>query len=326
MSEQKQSYDLVDPELRSFIDQVPEVPLNKDSLAEAREGLNQMLAQMFNQDTGDTDVTQTEVFIDGPDDNQKLRLLVFQPKSAPKAHPIYLDIHGGGRILGIADMDNQANQQLASEFGVTVVSVDYRLAPETKHPGPLEDCYTALKWVKDHASDYDASPDKIAIGGASAGGGLAASLAILARDRKEVDVKFQDLQVPMLNDQTSADPNLSPYLGEFVWNAQQDYFGWESYLNGKQPGSKEVTPYESASRLTDFKGLPPAFINIGAIELFADDCIDYAKNLLDAGVPTELHVYPGVYHGGYLLAPDTAISQQMIQDRHDALKRAFERM
>ena len=179
--------------------------------------------------------------------------------------------------------------------------VDYRLSPETAFPGPLDDCYAALKWTHDHADELGIDQARIAVQGESAGGGLAAGLALLARDRAEVPVAFQCLTYPMIDDGTAAEPH--PYTGEFVWTAESNRFGWGAFL-GQKPGGDGVSCYAAAARATELAGLPPAWIAAAALDLFLEENLDYASRLLRAGVPTDVRVYSGVYHG-FPIAGDT---------------------
>jgi acetyl esterase/lipase len=207
------------------------------------------------------------------------------------------------------------------EIGCVVVSVDYRLAPDTPHPGPVEDCYAALRWFHANAAALGVDSGRIAIGGESAGGGLAAALALLARDRAEVPVVFQLLIYPMLDDRTVISPEPHPFAGEFIWTAQSNRFGWRALL-GQEPGSPGVSPYAAAARAENLAGLPPAFVSVGALDLFLDENIAYAQRLLRAGVPSELHVYPGAYHG-FDLAFEADVTRRFRRDSLQALKRAL---
>jgi acetyl esterase/lipase len=211
---------------------------------------------------------------------------------------------------------------VASEVECAVFSVDYRLAPEFPFPAGLHDCYAALKWVHAEAAELQVDTSRIAIGGGSAGGGLAAGLALFARDRAEVPVSFQVLLVPMLDDRTTtlADPH--PYAGELTWTATQNLFGWTSYLGGA-PGGEGVSEYAAAARTASLAGLPAAYIATGALDLFLEEDMEYARRLTRAGVPTELHVYPGAYHG-FSRAANARVAQAYRRDMTNALRRAFE--
>lgn len=259
----------------------------------------------------------------GPDGAPAVRVLMYTPPTAAQPAPAVLHIHGGGYVMGRPEMNDARNRLLARDVGCIVMSVDYRLAPETPFPGGVEDCYAALVWLHRHAGDVGVDPRRIAISGESAGGGLAAALALLARDRGEVPVCFQQLIFPMLDDRTGTMGAAHPYAGEFLWTAASNRYGWESLLNAA-PGGDSVSPYAAAARAPDLAGLAPAFIAVGALDLFVEEDIDYARRLIRAGVPTELHVYPGAIHG-YLLAPQARITQQADQDAAAAMRRALAR-
>ncbi len=212
------------------------------------------------------------------------------------SRPAILQIHGGGFVAGGAKVAIRANQELAAALDCVVVSVDYRLAPETRFPGSLEDNYAALKWLYRNASELGADRSRLAVMGESAGGGHAAMLAIAARDRGEFPLIYQALIYPMLDDRTGSTRKKPPYMGAFIWNEQANRFGWSALL-GVPAGSPNV-PYGSVpARVADLKGLPPAFIGVGSIDLFVDEDVAYAARLIDAGVPVRLNVVPGGFHG-----------------------------
>jgi acetyl esterase/lipase len=212
--------------------------------------------------------------------------------------------------MGDAEGESPWFEWLATELNCVVVAPDYRLAPETPHPGPVTDCYAGLKWLYDQSESLGVDRKRIGVYGGSAGGGLAAAVALLARDRNEVPLCFQCLLYPMLDDRTTvrADPN--PFAGEYAWTPKDNYFGWASLL-GHEPGRLDVSPYASPARASDLAGLPPTFIWVGALDLFVDESIEYARRLVRAGVPTELRVYPGVTHGNAAVpdAPSTKLSR-----------------
>jgi acetyl esterase/lipase len=214
-------------------------------------------------------------------------------------------------------MDDSLFDDLCPKLNLVGVSVEYRLAPETPYPGPLEDCYRGLKWTYEHAEALGIDRDRIGITGASAGGGLAAALALLARDRGEFPVAFQLLDSPMIDDRQIT--RSSQVDGLPVWSRESNAFGWRSYL-GDLYGTDNV-PYTAApARATDLSGLPPAQISVGAVDGFLDEDVEYALRLNRAGVPTELHVYPGACHG-YQMAQDCPITKQNRRDAYEWLAR-----
>jgi len=235
---------------------------------------------------------------------------VHRPKHAEGLLPCMYSIHGGGYIIGSYDMDDALFDRVGPKVGLLGVSVEYRLAPETPYPGPLEDCYRGLKWVYENANELGVDSSCIGVAGVSAGGGLAAALALLARDRGEVPLRFQLLDCPMLDDRQHTWS--SRLDGLEVWSKSANALGWRSYL-GELYGRADVPYCAAPGRATDLSGLPPAFVSVGGADGFLVEDVDYAARLMEAGVPTELHVYPGAPHG-YALVPDSAVARQ---SRHD---------
>ncbi|MCK0113343.1 alpha/beta hydrolase [Ornithinimicrobium sp. F0845] len=267
------------------------------------------------------DVTTTEHHVPGAVGDPDVRILYYEPKNRATTSPALVWIHGGGYVLGTADSDEILCRRIATETGAVIASVDYRLAPETSAPGLVEDCYAALRWVHENAAELGVDPARVAVGGASAGGGLAACLAILARDRGEFPVGYQLLIYPMLDDRTSSSRDAHPYAGEFIWTPGDNRFGWASIL-GHEPGGDGVSPYTAAARVEDVTGLPATFISVGALDLFLEEDLDYARRLIAAGVATELHVYPGGYHA-YDMVAEARVTNAYYRDFLGALNRAF---
>jgi len=224
-------------------------------------------------------------------------------------------------VLGDVSVDDFFCKQLALDVGCIVASVEYRLAPEHPHPAPIEDCYAGLRWLATSAAQLGIDSSRLAIGGGSAGGGLAASLALLARDRDDVQICYQLLIYPMLDDRNTT-PSSHDVTEPKVWNREMNLIGWRALLGDKQ-GSDNVSPYAAAARAENLAGLPPTYICVGELDLFLDEDIAYASRLLQAHVSTELHVYPGAFHGSDLLVPMSEISQQWVADRNAALRRAL---
>jgi acetyl esterase/lipase len=238
------------------------------------------------------------------------------------AVPCVYSIHGGGYVVGSYEMDDAKFDAWCRRFDVVGVSVEYRLAPETAYPGPLEDCYAGLRWTFDHAGELGIDPAKIGITGVSAGGGLCAGLALLARDRAEVPVQFQLLDCPMIDDRQLT-PS-SQLEGLAVWSKVSNAFGWRSYL-GELYGGEEIPVYAAAARATDLAGLPEAYVCVGGADGFRDEDITYAMRLYGAGVPTELHVYPGAPHGVGML-PQSEVARRYNRDQRDWLGRQLARL
>jgi acetyl esterase/lipase len=308
---------LVDPELAQILSQLPSFELNAATLPALRS-----MGLPADAPVAD-EVHRVERELPGPSGAPAVRALFYMPPAAGGPLPAVLHIHGGGYVMGVPEMSDARNRRLARNVGCAVLSVDYRLAPETPFPGGIEDCYAALLWLHRHAAQMGVDAKRIAISGESAGGGLAASLALLARDRGEVPVCFQQLIFPMIDDRTGSVGQTHPYAGEFVWTAATNRYAWKALLNGT-PGGDSVSAYAAAARAPNLSGLAPAFIAVGALDLFVDEDIDYARRLIRAGVPTELHVYPGAFHGYPLLAPHARVTRQAEQDAAAAMRVAFD--
>ena len=237
---------------------------------------------------------------------------LFRPAGVPEPAPALLWIHGGGYVIGTAAQDDALCRRFSRKLGIAVASVEYRLAPEHPYPAPLEDCYSALTWL---AGLPAVDPDRVAIGGASAGGGLAAALALLARDRGEVTPAFQLLVYPMLDDRSSsgsANPNYR------MWSPRSNQFGWAAYLGNAD--AQIAVP----ARRDDLSGLPPAWIGVGTHDLFHDEDLAYAERLKDAGVPCEVEVVPGAFHGFDLVVAKAEVSRQFSASQCDVLRTALQ--
>ena len=317
------SPDLVDPELLGLLNAFPQLSLSLEALPQIRLDGEEMWRNLVAAAGAPRhpDIRVAERSVPGPPGAPAVRVLTYEPARSGQNMPAYLHIHGGGYVLGTADSAEVANRELAATLSCVIVSVDYRLAPETCAPGSVEDCYAALKWLHGAAAELRIDPSRIAIGGESAGGGLTAALALLARDRGEVPIRFQNLVYPMLDDRTAALVKPNPHTGQHLWTHESNRFGWTALLGGA-PGAAGVSPYAAPARAIDLRGLPPALITVGALDLFLEEDIDYATRLMQAGVPTELHVYPGAFHG-FDLATESRVAQAMNRDRLNALRRAL---
>jgi acetyl esterase/lipase len=261
------------------------------------------------------DVERADHTVPGPDGAPDVVLRVHTPKGMTGPLPCVYSIHGGGYVLGTYEMDDLRFDQWCPRLGIVGVSVEYRLAPETPYPGPLEDCYAGLSWVWAHADELGIDRSRIGIAGASAGGGLAAGLALLTRDRGEFDLAFQMLIYPMVDDR-QVTPSSSWEVP--IWSPANNEFGWRSYL-GPLYGTDRIPPYAAAARATDLTGLPPAFVCVGTMDGFCDEDIEYAQRLNHAGVPTELHVYPGAPHGFDGFAPMAPLARRCRREMREWL-------
>ncbi len=309
---------LVDPELVALLDQIPNVELTEEIVKQVR-AMDQ--AQKPPHPSTFPGIEVTECFVPGPEGAPKVRVLLYQPITVAELRPSLLWMHGGGYIMGSPEQEDIMVKNIVSAIGCVAVSVDYRLAPDTRYPGLVEDCYAALQWLHTHVRELGVDPTRIAIAGSSAGGGLAAALALLARDRGEIPLVFQLLIAPMLDDRTCTLAEPHSYTGEFIWTHKANRFGWTSLL-GHEPGRPDVSPYAAAARAEHLEGLPSTFINVGALDLFLEEDLEYARRLTRAGVPTEFHLYPGAYHG-FRMVDNAQVTQTAARDQLAALKRAF---
>ena len=301
---------LVDPELLPFLDSFPDFELSEAALPAIRQWILEMNPS---PEPGlIARVSMERTMIAATQMAPSVPIAIYRPTMASVPMPAILHMHGGGYVFGTPDGDTAKHLDMAAELGCVIVSVDYRLAPETLHPGPVEDCYAALKWLHDNASALGVDRERIAVSGDSAGGGLAAALALLARDRGEVKIVFQHLMYPMLDDRTGGRVSTNPYSGEFLWTGSHNLFGWMSLLGGAA-GSDGVSPYAAAARAQDLSGLPPTYISVGALDLFLEENSDYACRLMRAGVAVEFHVYPGAYHG-FDFVPGAAVADRARRD------------
>ncbi|WP_413471399.1 alpha/beta hydrolase [Streptomyces sp. MB09-02B] len=250
----------------------------------------------------------SEVSAPGPDGAPDIRLLVCRPTGAHPRLPAVYFVHGGGMILG----DNRAGIQevldWAEALGLVVVSVEYRLAPETRHPGPVEDCYAGLTWTAAHAAELGIDAQKIIVAGESAGGGLAAALVLLARDRGGPAIHGQLLNAPMLDDRNDS-VSARQMAGVGSWDRVSNENGWTALL-GEARGGPDVPQYAAAARAEDLGGLPPTYIDVGSAETFRDEDVAYASRIWAAGGTAELHVWPGAWHGFTHDAPTAVLSVQ----------------
>lgn len=263
----------------------------------------------------------TERTIVGPR-NSRLRIYIVNAGTGQQLRPAILHTHGGGFISGSARFSLPMVQAIAAAIDCVVVSVDYRLAPETPFPGALEDNYAALKWLYENAVELGVDRSRIAVLGESAGGGHAAMLALAARDRGEVPLVFLALIYPMLDDRTGSTRPVPPHIGTLLWTAELNRFGWTSLL-GVRAGSDRVPVGAVPARVENLRGLPPTFIGVGSIDLFVREDIEYAQRLIDAAVPVELQVVPGAYHAFEAIVPTANVSKQFTAAINAALARAL---
>ena len=245
---------------------------------------------------------------------------VFVPEHATRPMPAMLWIHGGGFVVGSPAQEDELATMFARELGITVVAPSYRLAPEHPFPAAMDDLYATLEWLHANAEALHVRTDQIVVAGASAGGGLAAGLTLLARDREELPVAFQLLVYPMLDDRTVQ--RTIDGRNHRLWTAKSNRFGWTSYL-GREPGGVDVPAYASPARAELLTGLPPTWIGVGTFDLFHDEDVAYAKRLEAAGVPVALEIVPGVFHGFDRL-PRANVAKAFRASQVAALRRALD--
>lgn len=307
--------DLVDPELRGPLERFPALGFSPDQLARTRAVMGAARARWAEQ-SQDQSVRVDEHFI--PSCGGKLRLLVYRMKARPqRARPCLLNIHGGAFVMGAPEMDDGENRRWARELDAVIVSPDYRLAPEHPFPAAHDDCHAALRWIVAQSNSLGVDPRRIAIAGKSAGGGIAAGLALRLRDEGDVKLVHQHLVYPMIDDRPVVDPE--PGLGAFVIGPEDVRLCWRAYLGSRD----QVSPYAAPARAKNLEGLPPTFISVGDLDLFRDADIAYARELEAAGVVTDLRVYRGAYHG-FDLARDASLAKAHARHRLAALSAAFD--
>jgi acetyl esterase/lipase len=304
---------LVHPELLPTLEAFPGFELSVERLEVIRAAFN-------NRPVEDApDVAVTNQFVERGD-GARIRVLHYAPSEVQGVVPALLHIHGGGYVMGVPEMVDQQSKAFVRSLGCAVFSVDYRVAPETAFPGAVEDCHAALVWLFKEAERLGVDRRRIAIGGESAGGGLAAALGLLNRDRTAAPLRMQYLTYPMLDYRTGLG-GAHIYDPVATWTAENNRFGWDALL-GEGFAANEVSPYASPSNAKVLSDLPPTFIAVGALDLFAAECADYAVRLLLAGVPTEFHIYPGAYHGFNQVAQATTTAR-FNADLFGALREAF---
>jgi len=287
-----------DPEIASFLEILP--PLTIDDPVAARAGFEEMAAQL-NADLDESGLQIENRHIPGGAGAPSIPVRVYTPDSLQGTTAGLLYIHGGGFVVGSLDSEHGTCVALSRALGIVVVSVDYRLAPETPYPGALDDCYAALQWLHDKAAELRVEPARIGIFGLSAGGGLAAATVLLARDRSGPAICFQYLSIPELDDRLET-PSMQEFTDTPMWNRPNAVLSWQYYLGDQyRRGADDVPCHAAPARAQDLSGLPPAYISTMQFDPLRDEGVLYALRLLQAGVNTELHSFPGTFHGSILL-------------------------
>ncbi|CDO86204.1 esterase [Mycobacterium triplex] len=305
-----------DPEIAAVLPHLPDLP-GDDPLA-IRAAMSDFIAALPVPDTTGVQIEDRE--IPGRDGDPAVPIRIYRPDQPSAAAGVY-SVHGGGFIAGDLETEHGSNVMLARELGVVVVSVDYRLAPETPFPGGLEDVYAGLVWMAAQADELGIDPQRIAIHGMSAGGGLCAALALLARDRGGPHIAFQFLSVPELDDRLTT-ASMTDFTDTPLWSRPRAVVSWDSYLGAGRAGTDDVPIYAAPARATDLAGLPPAYVSVMHFDPLRDEGVAYALAMLAAGVTVELHLFPGTFHGSMLIQ-DAVISRREEAEKIAVLRRAL---
>ncbi len=305
----KLDYSRLDPELLPILESFPALNISRDNILEIRA----LMAETPRPVPPSGLIRRVEEVgtPEGP-----VTVHVYRKDERPM-QPALLWIHGGGYVMGAAD--DERSMTIAHACDVTVFSVDYRLAPEQPFPAGLNDCYNVLSWIMQEADSLGIDPSCVAIGGASAGGGLAAGLALKNREAANYPLRLQLLIYPMLDNLHATDSG--QIENHPIWTRDASFSAWEMYLNGT-PG-EAASPMAAPARASDVSGLPPAYLNVGVEDLFRDEVMAYARRLMAANVPTELALFPGMYHAGEVFTPTAAISDRLNRSFLHALSDAL---
>jgi len=305
-----------DPELAPIVELIPRSDFS--NIEASRANLALLIAPL-NADVDTTGVTIDDRQIPGPAGAPAVPVRIYAPAGAGAGtRPALLDIHGGGFCSGSIEMEHAIAVRIARDLGAVVVAVEYRLAPEYPFPAGVDDCYAALRWMHDEAGALGVDPERIAVGGQSAGGGLAAAVALMARDRGGPPICFQFLGIPELDHRLDT-PSMHAFVDTPMWHRPNAEISWRNYL-GDNPG--EVSPYASPSIATDLSGLPPAYVTAMEFDPLRDEDVIYALRMLQAGVSVELHTFPGTFHGSALM-PTAAVSRRAAAELLVALRRGL---
>jgi acetyl esterase/lipase len=311
----------VDRECAAVLAQLPEFPpLDWGLIPLLREA--EFIPRPSNEDLsrdGAFDVEERTV--PGPPGAPDIGLIICRPAAVESRIPALFYIHGGGMVSGTARDALNEILDLVVDVDAAVVSVEYRLAPETRHPGQVEDCYAGRSWTAEHAEDLGFEAERIVLVGGSAGGGIAAAVALLARDRRGPAIAGQLLMCPMLDDRNDT-PSAHQMAVQPMWNRAANELGWSALL-GDSRGGPDVSPYAAPARATDLSLLPPTFIDVGSVDTFRDEDVAYASAIWLAGGVAELHVWPGAFHGFDGIAPHAAISRTAVAARRNWLGRVL---
>jgi acetyl esterase/lipase len=316
----------LDPELAAALDAIPDEylvsnVLDFDDLPESRERMEQMNEMMMDDVPDRPGVEHRDVTVPSLSDDHELSLRIHRPVDAEGPLPCLYWIHGGGMVLGSIEQEDPTCERLVDELDCVVVAVEYRLAPEHPYPTPVDDCYAGLEWVAENADELGVDDSRIAVAGQSAGGGLSAAIALRARDEDGPELCFQFLIYPMLDDRNVTES--SEQITDIgIWDRDMNVEAWDAYL-GERSGSDELPAYAAPARAGDLSDLPPAFLDVGTHDAFRDENVSYARRLIESGVQTEFHLWPGAYHAFEGFAPESRLAEEAWSTRIGALRRAF---
>ncbi len=311
-----------DAELASMLELLPDTSFTISNPQQARASFLEMTSSL-NADLDESGVVIANQTIAGPEGAPEVPVRIYTPEGLNATVPALLHIHGGGFVIGSLDSEHGSCVALCRRLGVVVVSVDYRLAPETPYPGPLEDCYAALVWTSSNSARLQIDPARVAVFGQSAGGGLAAAVALLARDRKGPQICFQYLGIPELDDRLET-ASMKRFVDTPMWNRPNAELSWDFYLGDQyQRGAADVPYLAAPARAEDLAGLPPAYVNTMEFDPLRDEGVEYAVRLMRAGVATELHSFPGTFHGSSIFS-SAQISRRESAEMFAVLRRALQ--
>lgn len=306
----------LDAELAAALPALPE-----DDIADLPAARTRRAEQLRGAPAPDTTgVASRELTVPGPAGAPDVTVRVYSPTGQQGPLPMIYDIHGGGFVLGTLDDVHARALRLCREVHAVVITVDYRLAPEHPYPAAVEDCYAALCWAAAQAGRIGVDPSRIALHGQSAGAGLAAAVALLARDRGGPAACFQYLGVPAVDDRLRT-ASMRAFTDTPAWQRHKSALSWASYLGAGVPGTGDVSPYAAPARAADLSGLPPAYVTAMQFDPLRDEGIAYALRLLDAGVPVELHLFPGTFHCSVGVAT-AEVSRRELAEQTAVLRRA----
>jgi acetyl esterase/lipase len=313
--------DGLDPELRAPLEELlarfPGGVYAIEDLAERRRIEAMHAAELVEAVKATQTCSAEDVRVPGPVGCADVPVRIYRPRQLQPASPAVYFIHGGGMHVGGLDYEHATAVQICEELGVLVVSTGYRKAPEHPHPAQVDDCYAALTWMSDNATSLDFDPGRLAIFGGSAGGNLALATALKARDLAGPALSYVMALYPMV-DHRNTTPSAHEVTDVGAWDRKTNVEAWEWFLAGQ-----EADGYAAPLHAEDLAGLPPTFIDVGTVDVFRDEDLALAQRLLAAGVSTELHIYPGVYHAAEHYAPDAETARHMWTVRFRALRRAL---